>query len=52
MTTLGRNSLIGAGSVVFEDVSPDVVFTGNPVKTIKNINDLECKKGFIERPYL
>jgi len=49
---IGRNSLIGAGSVVVEDVPSDAVFAGNPAKFIKNINDLKCEKGFFKKPYL
>ena len=49
---IGRNSLIGAGSVVVKDVPPNTVFVGNPAKFIKNIEDLKCEKGFIEKPYL
>lgn len=49
---IGRNSLIGAGSVVVKDVPPDSVFAGNPAKFIKEINDLKCEKGFFERPYI
>jgi acetyltransferase-like isoleucine patch superfamily enzyme len=49
---IGKNSLIGAGSVVVKDVPPNTVFAGNPAKFIKNIDDLKCEKGFIEKPYL
>lgn len=49
---IGRNSLIGAGSVVVKDIPPDTVFAGNPAKFIKNISDLKCEKGFFEKPYL
>jgi len=49
---IGRNSLIGAGSVVVKDVPPDSVFAGSPAKFIKKITDLKCEKGFFEKPYL
>jgi len=48
---IGRNSLIGAGSVVVKDVPPDSVVTGNPAKVIKKIDELVCFKGFFDKPY-
>jgi len=49
---IGRNSLIGAGSVVTKDVPPDSVFVGSPARFIKKISELKCEKGFFDRPYL
>jgi acetyltransferase-like isoleucine patch superfamily enzyme len=49
---IGKNSLVGAGSVVVDDVPPDEVHAGNPARFIKKIGDLKCEKGFFERPYL
>ena len=49
---IGRNSLIGAGSVVVNDVPPGEVYAGNPARFIKKIDDLKCEKGFFEKPYL
>jgi acetyltransferase-like isoleucine patch superfamily enzyme len=49
---IGRNSLIGAGSVVVDDVPPNTVVVGNPARVIKNIDDLRCPPGFFQRPYL
>jgi acetyltransferase-like isoleucine patch superfamily enzyme len=48
---LGRNSLIGAGSLVLKDVPPNSVVAGHPAKVIKEISDLECFKGLVEKPY-
>lgn len=48
---IGRNALIGAGSVVVEDVPENAVVVGNPAKVIKQVIDLKCEKGFYERPY-
>ncbi|MBA4372529.1 MAG: transferase [Thermodesulfovibrio sp.] len=49
---IGRNSLVGAGSVVTRDVPPGSVVAGNPAKVIKQIDDLICLKGFYEKPYV
>jgi acetyltransferase-like isoleucine patch superfamily enzyme len=35
--TIGRNSVIGAGSVVTRDIPPDVVAAGNPCRVIRPI---------------
>jgi len=50
--TIGRNALVGAGSVVVEDVPENAVVGGNPARFIKNVADLKCEKGFYERPYI
>lgn len=49
---IGRNSLIGAGSVVTKDVPSDSVVAGTPAKVIKKIDQLTCPKGFYEKPYM
>lgn len=49
---IGRDSLIGAGSVVIDDVPPGEVYAGSPAKFIKKLEDLKCEKGFFEKPYL
>lgn len=48
---IGRNSLVGAGSVVTRDVPENSVVAGNPAKVIKMVDDLVCPPGFFERPY-
>jgi acetyltransferase-like isoleucine patch superfamily enzyme len=50
--TIGRNSLVGAGSVVTKDVPDNAVVVGNPAKVIKMIDELECPKGFFEKPFV
>jgi len=36
--TVGENSIVGAGSVVREDVPPNTVVTGNPARVVKKID--------------
>ena len=49
--TIGRNALVGAGSVVVEDVPDNAVVVGNPAKVIKTVDMLRCTAGFFEKPY-
>lgn len=49
--TIGRNVLVGAGSVVVDDVPDDKVVAGNPARIIKDICDLTCPYGLINTPY-
>ncbi len=48
---IGRDSLVGAGSVVVKDIPPSSVAAGNPAKVIKRISDLKCRYKLIKRPY-
>jgi len=36
---IGRNSIVGAGSVVMRDVPPDVIVQGNPARVIQHLKD-------------
>jgi maltose O-acetyltransferase len=36
--TIGKNSVVGAGSVVTKSISQDCFYAGNPAKKIKNLN--------------
>lgn len=36
--TIGKNSIVGARSVVLNDVPPNVVAAGNPAKVVKQLN--------------
>mgnify|MGYP003340549736 CR=1 FL=1 len=36
--TIGENSMIGAGSVVSEDIPDNCIALGNPARVIKKIN--------------
>ena len=49
--TIGEMALVGAGSVVADDVPPRAVVVGNPAKVVKTIDELECPYGLMERPY-
>ncbi len=48
---IGRNALIGAGSVVARDVRPGMVVMGSPAREVKGVSELKCFKGFFKRPY-
>jgi serine acetyltransferase len=36
--TIGKNSIVGAGSVVTSDIKPNVIAAGNPAKAIKTLD--------------
>jgi acetyltransferase-like isoleucine patch superfamily enzyme len=48
---IGEMALVGAASVVVNDVEPHSVVAGNPAKKIKMINDLGCKYNIRDAPY-
>lgn len=37
---IGKNALIGAGSVVIKDIPADTVYAGNPARFIKSLNQI------------
>ena len=43
--TIGKFSLVGAGSVVTKDVPEGVVVAGNPARIIKKVEELKCPNG-------
>lgn len=49
---IGRNSLVGAGSVVTKNVPDNAVVVGNPAKIINDVRNLKCVSGHHEKPYL
>jgi len=49
---IGENALVGAGSVVVEDVPAGAVVVGNPARVVKSVSELTCPPGFFERPYV
>ncbi|MAD48508.1 MAG: hypothetical protein CMQ53_04035 [Gammaproteobacteria bacterium] len=50
--TIGKNSIIGAGSVVTKNVPPNSIFAGNPAKLVKTLEDKEfnTRANFLENP--
>lgn len=44
-TIIGRNSIIGAGSVVVNDIPDNVIAAGNPCKVIRKITATD-RTGF------
>jgi acetyltransferase-like isoleucine patch superfamily enzyme len=49
---VGRNTLVGAGSLVTRSLPPDVVAAGHPARVLKSLDELTCPPGFFERPYV
>jgi acetyltransferase-like isoleucine patch superfamily enzyme len=49
--TIGRNTLVGSGSVVVKDVPAGVVVAGSPARIVKRIEQLTCPYNLIEIPY-
>ncbi|MGI6109292.1 MAG: DapH/DapD/GlmU-related protein [Eubacteriaceae bacterium] len=47
--TIGRNSVIGAGSVVTRDVPPNSVAAGNPCRVIREIGDRDREYYYRDR---
>ena len=38
--TVGENAIVGAGSVVTKDVSPNTIVAGNPAKVLRHIDQI------------
>jgi acetyltransferase-like isoleucine patch superfamily enzyme len=49
--TVGENALVGAGSVVVENVPDGAVVAGNPARVIKTVDQLTCPVDLMDRPY-
>jgi maltose O-acetyltransferase len=43
--TIGRNSVVGAGSVVTRDIPPDVLAAGIPAKVIRPLRSAEARRS-------
>jgi acetyltransferase-like isoleucine patch superfamily enzyme len=48
---IGKNSLVGAGSVVVKDVGEGLVVAGVPAKVVGKVSELKCRMGFFDRVY-
>ncbi len=48
---VGENALVGAGSVVVDDVPPGAVAVGSPARTIKRVADLTCPSALMPKPF-
>ena len=49
---IGEGALIGAGSVVTDDIPARMVAYGNPARPIKLVDELDCPFDIVERPYV
>ena len=49
--TIGKDSIVGANSLVAKDVEPEKVVMGVPARPICTIHDIQCKEGRLEKPY-
>lgn len=52
LITIGEGALVGAGSVVTRDVPPGAVVVGNPARIVKQVDELVCPLGIVDRPYV
>ena len=48
---LGKDSLIGAGSVVTKDIPTGAVAVGSPAKVLGQRNELSCSAGLFDHAY-
>jgi len=50
--TIGEGTLVGSGAVVSRDLPPGVVAYGNPARVHGTLEEMRCKTGRREAPYL
>jgi acetyltransferase-like isoleucine patch superfamily enzyme len=50
--TIGEGALIGAGSVVTQDVPARTLAYGNPARPVRSVDELPCPFDLVERPYV
>ena len=48
--TIGKNSVIGAGSIVTRDIPPNVVAVGNPCRVLREITDKDKEQFYRKMP--
>jgi len=48
---IGRDSVVGAQSLVNRDVAPETVVVGVPAKVLYSIHDVRCKEGRLQKVY-
>jgi acetyltransferase-like isoleucine patch superfamily enzyme len=48
---VGKDSIVGANSLVSKDVNPEAVVMGVPARQLCTIHDIKCKEGRLEKPY-
>jgi acetyltransferase-like isoleucine patch superfamily enzyme len=46
---IGRDALIGAGSVVTKDVPPGAIAVGNPARVVADVSKFECEERLLLR---
>ena len=46
--TVGENAIVGAGSVLTEDVAPDTIVAGNPARPLRTLERPEMKVPFLD----
>jgi len=49
--TISKGSLIGSSTNVIKDIPPYSLVVGNPGKIIKDVRDITCPFGLIDKPY-
>jgi acetyltransferase-like isoleucine patch superfamily enzyme len=49
--TIGERAVIGAGSVVTNDVPAHTLAYGNPARVAKDVSELRCTLGYVDGPY-
>ena len=46
--TVGKNAIVGSGSVVTKDVPPDTIVVGNPARVLRRVPDIQYNKQSVE----